>query len=142
MKKLFLNTLFVYIMFATGCSTAILSIIFVIFDIKNINTYIFFQVVGVNFVIVTGIFLLHKFECRNIIMEYVRDISYAIIVLVIFGIIFNWFIVIPVWVFIVTAVINYTIAIITSIIKIHKDANEMNELIKKRKEKRKKIVFK
>ena len=124
------------IMFTTGASLVILAVFLKIIggDIIYIRTVL--EIFGANIVVNFGIFLIHKFEIRFIILEYLLDISLIIIVLVVSGAIFNWYYAIPVWLLIVMAVVIYLFVIITSITKIRKDTKEINELLEKRKEKK------
>ena len=124
------------IMFTTGASLVILAVFLKIIggDIIYIRTV--FEIFGANIVINFGIFLIHRFESRYIILEYLLDIGLIIIVLVVFGAIFNWYSTIPVWLLPVMAVVIYLFVIITSITKIRKDTREINELLQKRKEKK------
>jgi len=124
------------IMFTTGASLVILAVFLKIIDsdINYVRTVL--EIFGANIVINFGIFLIHKFEIRYVILEYLLDISSIIIVLVVSGAIFNWYSAIPVWLLIVMAVVIYLFVIITSITKIRKDTKEINELLQKRKEKK------
>ena len=123
-------------MFTTGASLVILAVFLKIIDsdINYVRTVL--EIFGANIVINFGIFLIHKFEIRYVILEYLLDISSIIIVLVVSGAIFNWYSAIPVWLLIVMAVVIYLFVIITSITKIRKDTKEINELLQKRKEKK------
>jgi ABC-type bacteriocin/lantibiotic exporter with double-glycine peptidase domain len=75
-----------------------------------------------------------KFEIRNLILEYVVDISYTIAVLIVFGLIFDWYSAISVWLIVAMAVVIYIFAMIFTVTKIKKDAEELNKLLKKRQE--------
>jgi hypothetical protein len=125
-----------FIMFTTGASLVILAVFLKIIDDDVIYIRTVLEIFGANIVINSGIFLLHKFESRYIILEYLLDIGLIIIVLVVFGAIFNWYSAIPVWLLVVMAVVIYLFAIITDITKIRKDTREINELLQKRKEKK------
>jgi hypothetical protein len=124
------------IMFTTGASLVILAVFLKIIDGDIIYIRTVLEIFGANIVVNFGIFLIHKFEIRFIILEYLLDIRLIIIVLVVSGAIFNWYSAIPVWFLIVMAVVIYLFVIITSITKIRKDTKEINELLQKRKEKK------
>jgi hypothetical protein len=124
-------------MFTTGSALVILAVFLVIFDIGAIPVPTVFQILGANIVINCGIFLLlKKFETRYVLLEYLLDVGYIIIVLVVFGMIFDWYSAISVWVLAVMAVVVYILAITISINKIRRDTREINELLQKRKEKK------
>jgi len=131
MKKIIVNTIF-----TTGASLVILAAFLIFFNVETILVSTVFQILGANIVINCGLFLLFiKIECRYVIVEYILNISYIITVLVIFGLIFDWYSAVPVWVLVIMAIVIYLIAMITSISIIKKDAKDINELLKKRKEK-------
>ncbi|MDR0301489.1 MAG: hypothetical protein LBI04_04150 [Treponema sp.] len=130
----------VNIMFTTGATLVILAAFFVIFDIDKITVPTVFQIFGANIVINLGLLLTRKFECRYVIVEYLLDISYIIAVLVISGAVFDWYGAIKVWVLAVMAVVIYIFTIIISMNKLRKDTYEINELLKKRKEKNSKTA--
>ena len=132
MKKLVMN-----IMFTTGSSLVILAVFFLVFDIGTILVPTVFQIFGANIVINCGLFLMwKKVEIRYVLLEYLLDVGYIIIVLVVFGMIFDWYSAISVWVLAVMAVVIYILAITISINKIRRDTREINKLLQKRKEKK------
>jgi len=131
MKKTIINT-----MFTTGAALVILAVFFVIFDLKSISVLTVFQVFGANIVINFGLFLIQrKFESRYVIIEYLLDISFIIVILIVSGAVFGWYSFIPIWILPLMAVLIYIFVIITSIAKIRKDTKEINRLLQKRKEK-------
>jgi hypothetical protein len=127
-------------MFTTGATLVILAVFFTIFDIKAITVPTVFQIFGANIVVNFGLLLTQKFECRFVIVEYLLDISYIIAVLVVFGAIFNWYSLTPVWVLVIMAVVIYICTLIISMNKLRKDTEEINKLLQKRKEKMKDIA--
>ena len=120
------------IMFVTGSALVILTIFSLLFDVKIGFVPTIFEIFTANIVIILGVYLRGKFEFRNQILEYLVDISYTIVVLVIFGLIFNWYSAIPVWFLIVMAVVIYIFAAIFTVNKIKKDAEELNKLLQTR----------
>ena len=126
-----------YILFTTGAALVILALfsIFIVGDVELIDANVVLEIFLANIVINLGLFLRWKFEIRYVILEYLVDISYIIIVLVIFGLIFDWYSAVPLWLLVVMATVIYLFAIIITFTKIRKDTAEMNELLQKRKEK-------
>jgi hypothetical protein len=122
-------------MFTTGAALVILAVFFVLFDLEKIAVSTVFQIFGANIVINFGLLLTNKFECRYAIVEYLLDISYIIVVLVVSGAIFDWYSAIPVWVLVIMAVVIYALTIIISMNKLRNDTKEINKLLQKRKEK-------
>jgi hypothetical protein len=135
-----LKNLVINIVFCTGAALVVLAIFFVIFDTDQILVSTVFQIFGANILINIGVFLLHKIEFRYVIFEYLLDISCIISVLVIFGFIFDWYSVTPIWVLFIMAVVIYIFVIIASIVNIRNKTKEINELLQKRKEKMEKIA--
>ena len=129
-KKIITNT-----MFTTGASLVILAAFSVFFG-KELNyAPVVLQIFAANIVINVGLFLLWKFEIRYMILEYLLDVSYIIVVLVVFGTIFDWYSTVPVWLLVVMAVVIYILAIIITINKFRKETNEINKLLQKRRKK-------
>jgi len=64
------------------------------------------------------------------------DISYIIAVLVVFGLIFNWYHAVPIWILIAMAFVVYTFVMIFTVSKLKKDVEELNELLHKHQEKK------
>jgi len=124
-----------YIMFVTGAALVILALFSLLFNVEISFASSVLQTLAVNIVIVLGLCLRWKFEIRNIILEYLVDISYTIAVLIVFGLIFNWYSKTPAWLLVVMAFVIYTFAMIFTVTKIKKDANELNHLLQKRREK-------
>jgi len=124
------------IMFVTGTVLVILSVFSLVFGVEIPFVPTIFEIFAANIVIVLGIFLRGRFEIRNIILEYLADISYIIAVLVVFGLIFNWYHAVPVWLLIAMAVVVYTLVMIFTVSKLKKDVEELNELLHKHQEKK------
>jgi hypothetical protein len=124
-----------YIMFVTGCALVILTLFSAVFNAEISLVPTVFEIFAANIVIILGLFLRQKFEIRNMILEYLVDISYTIVVLTVFGLIFNWYSTTPIWLLIAMAVIIYIFATVFTVTKIKKDAEELNQLLKKAQQK-------
>jgi F0F1-type ATP synthase assembly protein I len=123
------------IMVTTGAALMLLAIFAVIKGGKYVFLETFFQIFGANIVIHLGLILTKKFESTYAVLEFLLDISYTIAVLVVFGIVFDWYSATPVWYLIIMAVVIYAFGAFINIIRIQKDANELNKLLQKRKNK-------
>jgi len=130
-----IKSIITHIMFVTGAAMVILAVFSLLFSVEITFVPVVFEVFTANIVIILGLFMRWKFEIRNIILEYLVDISYTIVVLVVFGLIFNWYSAIPVWLLVGMAVVIYIFATIISVTKIKKDVKELNKLLRKRQEK-------
>lgn len=110
-------------------------ILYNLFEIQfkfAINTY---QILLANIVIHLGLLLTRKFESTYAVFEYLLDISYIILVLIVFGILFKWIYSTPIWVLAIMGVVVYIFNILLNFIRIKKDAKDLNSLLQKRKEK-------
>ncbi len=129
-KSIITNTMFV-----TGAALVILTVFSLLLTVEIHFVPTVFEIFAANIIIVLGLFLRWKIEIRTIIFEYLVDISYIIVVLVIFGLIFDWYSAIPVWLLAAMAVLIYIFAMIISVTRINKDAKELNKLLQKRQKK-------
>ena len=130
-----INKTIMNIMFTTGTALMLLAVFAVINGGKAIFVETFFQILGANIVIHLGLILTKKFESSYAILEFLLDISYTIVVLVVFGIVFNWYSSTPVWYLVIMAVVIYTFGVFINILRTQKDANELNKLLQKHKNK-------
>ncbi len=121
------------IMFSTGASLVILAAFLLVTGSETSYVHAVLEIFAANIVINVGLFLRWKIEIRYIILEYLSDVIYIIAVLVVFGAVFDWYSVVPVWLLAVMAALIYTLATIISISKSRKDTDEINELLQKRK---------
>jgi len=124
-----------YIMFVTGAALIILAVFSLLFKVEISFVPTIFEIFAANIVIILGLSIRMKFEIRNLILEYLVDISYIIAVLIVFGLIFNWYSAIPVWLIVAMAVVIYIFAMIFTVTKLKKDAEELNKLLYKHREK-------
>jgi len=124
------------IMFVTGAALVILTVFSLLFGVEIGFVPTVFEIFAANIVIILGLYLRGKFEIRNLILEYLVDISCIIAVLVVFGLIFDWYSAIPMWLLILMAVVIYIFAMVFTVTKIKKDAKELNKLLQKHHEKR------
>jgi hypothetical protein len=122
-------------MFVTGAALVILAVFSLLFNVEISFVPTIFEIFAANIVVILGLFLRMKFEIRNLILEYLVDISYIIAVLIIFGLIFDWYSAIPVWLIVAMAVVIYIFAMIFTVTKIKNDAKELNKLLLKHQKK-------
>ena len=127
MKKTIANT-----MLTTGASLSILAVFLSVIGEKYFLFNTIFEVIGANIIINFGFLLKHKFEIKNIILDFIVDVSYIIAVLVVFGIIFDWFSIVSIWLLVAMAIGINAFVTITTVVKINKDTKEINELLQKR----------
>ena len=132
MKKMIIN-----IMATTGITLVVLALIGTLYGAKFLCISGVFQSLGANIVMHLGFILTGKFESKYPILEAILDISYTIVVLIIFGAVFNWYRSTPIWVLIIMAVIIYSFGCLISIFRMREDVKDINELLQKRKKRNK-----
>jgi len=130
MKRIITN-----IMATTGISIVALSVIvrLLLPGYDLFFTFVVLQTFGANVVIHLGILFVQRLEVKYVALEVFLDIVYTSIVLIGFGLAFDWFEITPVWLLILMAVVVNLIALFLNMIRVKKDASTINELIKKRK---------
>jgi len=100
----------------------------------SINVGVFLQVLAVNTVLNYGLIFTRKFESKYVIFEYLLDLTFITAVLLVYGAIFNIFTARK-WILLVIGLVVYIFSLLTDMVRTNEDAKEMNELIKKHKEK-------
>ena len=128
--------IFTQIIFVTGLVLVILAVFSAFSGIEITFFPTVLEIFAANIVIVLGCNLRWKFEFRFILVEYLVDIGYTVAVLVIFGLVFNWYQYISVGFLVLMAVVVYIFSILFIFANIRKNAEEMNKLLQKHKEKR------
>jgi len=123
-----------YIFFTTGAAITLLAAYCMITVTEISYNYVIFQILGANTLIVLGLNLTHKFESTYAVLEYLLDTGYTIVILVVFGLIFDWYSAVPLWYLIFMGVVIYLTGVLINAVRNHNDLNEINKLLKKRKE--------
>lgn len=123
----------VNIITTTGAALILLALFAAVTGGRTITVRTFFEILGANTLINFGLLLTHQFESTYAILEYLLDITYTVAVLILSGFLFTWFSSIPIWYLILMAAAIYIFALITHLVRIRKDAKEINDLLQKRK---------
>lgn len=127
MKKIWINIL---------CSTAItlllLAVLGEISGAQCLFIHSVFESFFVNIVVHTGLIYTRRFESSYAVLEFMLDISYTVIIVIIFGAIFNWYGSIPIWTLVIMTAIVYFAGILLNIISMRREIEEINELLQKR----------
>ncbi|MCL2764748.1 MAG: DUF3021 family protein [Treponema sp.] len=132
-----IKKIILYIFASTGTVFFLYSIYGIISGGISIDSHTILEIIGANTVITIGLFLFENIKFRYAIFEILLDIGYMVVVIVIFGLLFNWYNYIPIWIPIIIVFIVYTIFYLLGFVRIRKDIEEINELLKKNKEKEK-----
>lgn len=129
MKKFAINVLT-----TTGLSLVLLSVIALFFQAECIFLQTVFQIFGVNIVFHAGFLLTDKLEMRWPFAELFLNIAMIILLLLFFGSLFDWFSSTPVWILIPMGLVIYLISAMLQLFRMRQDAQEINTLIRERKE--------
>jgi hypothetical protein len=121
-------------MAGTGMTLIILAIIATLNEAKFIFVSSVFQILAANIVINLGYLLTQKIDSEYFAVEAAIDIGYAIIVIVTFGAVFNWFPYTPVYMLIIMAIVIYICGLLLSMYRLRGEIDTINKLLKKRKE--------
>ena len=124
MKKTIIN-----MMFTTGTSIVGLTLYFVFIREERILVQTILQLFGANILLHLGLYIRDKFEIRNPIIESVVDNSIIITVLLVFGFVFGWFVKIPVWLLVISAIGLYIITVFITSSEVKKDIEKVNKLL-------------
>lgn len=121
------------IMVSTGITLVVLSAIATLFGAKHLFVRSVFESLGANILIHLGFIITKKFESKYAILEIGLDILYTIIVLIVFGAIFDWFSNgTPIWILVIMSLVIYLIGLILSVFRMKTDINTINKLLKNR----------
>lgn len=119
------------------CSTAITLLILAILGAISGAQFLLinsvFQSFIVNIVIHIGLLFTHKFESSYALLEFMLDIGYMEVVVIIFGAIFNWYGSTPIWVLVIMTLIIYIVGVFLNMVQMRQEVEEINELLQKRK---------
>lgn len=119
------------------CSTAITLLILAILGTISGAQFLLinsvFQSFIVNIVIHIGLLFTHRFESSYAILEFMLDIGYMEVVVIISGAIFNWYGSTPIWVLVIMTTIIYIVGVFLNMVQMRQEVEEINELLKKRK---------
>ena len=136
-KKIIVNILAV-------TSLTLLLLIFIAIIVEGVSVHdigeeyikvsIFLQILAASILIIGGLSFIQKIESKYAILEFLIGIGYVIIVLLVFGTIFDWFST-RLWILVAMAFVGYMFTLLTNTVRTRKDAREINELLKKIKEK-------
>jgi hypothetical protein len=135
MKTDNLKRIILYIFASTGAVLFLLAVFIIFKEDKNINASTILEITGSNIVITTGLFFTHKFEFRHAVFEFLLDIGFMLAVIVLSGILFNWYSRIPLLIPLVIVIMVYILFYLLDIIRVRRDIKEINKLLQKLKEK-------
>ena len=125
----------VNVLATTGLSLIVLSVIALICDANHLEIASVFETFAVNIVIHIGLLLVQNIECRYAAVEFVLDVGFVILVLIVCGTIFGWFTSTPIGLLAVMAIVIYLLSITLNLFRMQQEANEINALLQRRNKK-------
>ncbi len=120
-KRLLINTLA-----TTALSIFLMCIVAIIKGFTLMTLVAPFQILLVNSLAHIGFILFDKINMKYKIINYTVMLVYLIGIVLGFGFLFDWFAVNEIWIVCVVGVIVFVLAITMDIIKINRDAKEIN----------------
>lgn len=131
MRKIMIN-----IMATTGISLLVLSVIAVCYEARFLCIDSVFQSFFANILIHMGILWFSRCEFQYPIAESLLSIGYTIIVALVCGKIFHWYDSMPIGVLVLLAVTVYLAGCFLSVIRLRRETEDVNALLKKQKQRR------
>lgn len=127
MKKTAVN-----ILCTTGLTLILLAAVGIIFKARFLCIESVFQSVAVNIIIHIGLIFTRKFESSYAALEYALDICWITATALIFGMVFDWYASVPVWVLTVMALAAYFVSVMLSLVRANHEIIEINKLLQSR----------
>jgi len=127
MKKYIVN-----IFATTGISLLLLAAVALASRAKCIYIQTLFQVFAANAIAHFGLFITSRLELKYAAVKALLDIALITFMLLMFGMIFNWFTSTPIWLLAIMGFVMYAISAILNLFRMKHEAQEINALIKKR----------
>lgn len=127
MKKTAVN-----ILCTTGLTLILLAAVGIIFNARFLCIESVFQSAAVNIIIHIGLKFTRKFESSYTALEYALDIGWITATALIFGMVFDWYASVPVWVLTVMALAVYFVSVMLSLVRANHEIIEINKLLQSR----------
>ena len=120
----------------TGMALVLLSVVANLYGGRFLCVETVYQVFAASVIIQLAFVLLNHFESKYFLIEITVEMATVLIILVIAGIVFDWYSSIPVWVLILMGVLVYLADSLINVLWMHKEARSINLLISNQKERR------
>jgi len=135
MKSNNFKKIILYVFASTGAVLFLLAIFAMFKGNEAISANTILEITGANVIISIGLSLTHKIEFRYAIFEFLLDIGFMIIVIVLSGVLFDWYSKIPVWVPLAIVFLIYILFYLLDIVRVQRDIKEINKMLQKLKDK-------
>ncbi len=129
MKKILTN-----IMSTTGITLVILAAVALLYGGECLFVSTVFQILAANAAVHFGLILTNKYENKYPILEALLNITYTTAVILIFGFIFDWYSSTPIGILIIMVLLVYVIGYFISVLGTKEDMEEINRLLRERKD--------
>lgn len=116
----------VNVLATTALSIFLMCLVAIIKGFTLMGIFVPFEILLVNLLAHIGFILFDKINMKYKILNYIVMLIYLIGVIVGFGYLFKWFVVNEIWVVCVVGIAVFIIALVIDIIKINRDASEIN----------------
>jgi len=129
MKRILIN-----IMSTTGITLVVLAAVALLYGGECLFVSTVFEVLIANAAVHLGLIFTSKYENKYPILEALLNITYATAVIVIFGLIFDWYSSTPIGVLLIMVLLIYVIGYFISALGAKEDMEEINRLLRERKD--------
>lgn len=119
----------------TGLSLIFVSLVATFYRANFLCIATVYQILLSNIVIHLGLMLLQRFESKYCIIETLVDIAYVLLVLILFGIWFNWYSSTPLGILIVIGVATYILGSFIDLYRVTTHVTFINQQLKLHNEK-------
>ncbi len=116
----------VNVLATTALSIFLMSLVAVVKGFTLMGIVVPFEILLVNLLAHIGFILFDKINIKYKFFNYMIMIIYLVGIIIGFGYLFKWFVVNEIWVVCVVGVAVFIIALVIDIIKINRDASEIN----------------
>lgn len=121
----------------TGLSLFLLAVVAILFGARFLCVETVLQTGAANLLIHMGLSYLNRFESSFFLVEIGVEIGYILIVLILFGWVFHWYLSTPLWVLILMGILVYAIGSFIDIFQIRNDISFINQKLELRRKQEK-----
>lgn len=111
----------------TGLSLVLLTLVATLCHAQFLCISTVYEVFLSNIVIHAGLILLERFESPYCLVETLIEVGYILVVLILFGLFFNWYNSIPVWVLSLIGIATYIIGCFIDLFKMTNNLSFINK---------------
>lgn len=119
---------------ATGLSLILLGITATLYNASFLCIESIFQIFAANILIQIVLYLFRNFESQYFLVEICMEMGCVLLILIVFGFLFNWYSSTPIWVLMLIGVSVYLIGSLIDIFRVKNDVAYINRQLKLNKE--------